>query len=1627
MSKRGFGSSVRISFLAFSYMLVITLAQAQDVKQAVPQAPVTDSDGDHVKERNAWFFRGRIIPGKPTAELRHRAYQTKVQMRAQRAAEQFVLPQTPRAAAFSLGSWTPLGPVPLASDASGTGVQDYYQVAGRATAVAIDPADPSGNTVYIGGAQGGVWKSTNAATTTAAGVTWTPVIDDQATLAVGAIAIQPGNSDPAKSVILVATGEANSSGDSYFGLGILRSTDAGNTWTLIPSANGGALSFSGLGGTRMAFATATTVVAAMAASSEGVVDGAVTSGTKRGLYTSLDAGQTWTYNALLDPGSQPTDATSATSVVYNATAGIFFAAIRYHGFYSSPDGITWTRLANQPSGALSTTACPPLSTANNRGCPIYRGEITVVPGRNEIYVWFINLDSSGNSIGEGIWRSLDAGASWTQISDGGIASCGDSLGCGVQQGYYNLGLMAVPNGSTPTDLYAGAINLYKCSINSTNPTCNTSGFINLTHVYGCNPIGAPAHVHPDQHALAYMIPTSGTDSGNALIYLANDGGIYRALNGFVGLNSGSCSATNQFDDLNQNLGSMAQFVSFSQHPTDPNTLLGGTQDNGSPATVSATTSTSWVNVNGGDGGFNAIDPGVVTNWYVSNPDIQPRGLNIQECSNGVNCREGNFTSVVGSNALGGDDGAFYFPYILDPRSSTALLVGTCRVWRGPRLGGAYTVLSPNFDTLGSGTCTGSEVNLVRALAAGGPTDSNGSQTVYVTTDGLGPLDAASPTGGHVWVTTNATAGSSAFAEVAQNINPSQFPISSVAIDTSDSTGNTAYVTVMGFTGGPGHIWQTTDTGATWTDFSGSGGTAMPDAPVNAVVVDTSTHTLYVGTDVGVFQSGTVSASWSELGPNPSSGQAGFLPNVAVTALAIFNSGGQRLLRASTYGRGIWQWNLVPDFGIAISNSPQTIRSGQTATFNGTVSALNGFNNSIALSCVAATTPPPSTCTPFPAVLFATTNTPFTVTASGAIGDYSFSVQGVGSDSKNTTHQASIILHIVTTSPDFILSEPSSFPTVNAGSSNTSGSINVAAINGFTGTVALACSLTSGNGSCSVSPASVSAFPATANVTVKATNLTAGSYQLSVQGISGSTTHTLAVPFNVGDYEISGTQSLTVAPGTQGTANLTITPSTFYAGSINATCDATALSGATCTLNPANPITVNGGSSVPLTATISVPSNAASGSYNININTQGTTGVPSHSLVVALTVKQDFSVASSTPSQTVAAGQNTGPYNLMVAPSPPGSLFSSAVSLSCSQGLPTGAQCNFTPNPVTPGNSPIAVVLTIATSTTTPAGTASVTVTATSGSISHLLTVTLIVTVPKTFQLAIGQAFPANVDAGAQPVPPTAMVTVTPSYNGSLNVVCDASAVSGATCALSPQSPVTITSGVQLVLTLTLNLPNSAAPNPTNAYNINLTVADLSGQPSQQLTLPLTVIQDFSVTTSPPSQSQTVTAGRTTGAYSMTVAPNPTGSSFSGAVTLACSNLPALAQCLFNPPTPVSLGSTSQQVVMNISTVATTASLQEPGNYRLILFAMWLGLPGIVIAMRSGRRPQLGKRWRLGPMLGLVLLALTLSSCGGTSSGGGGGGGHPGTPHGPYTISVTASSGTGSGTISHSTTVGLVVQ
>ncbi len=110
-------------------------------------------------------------------------------------------------------SWHSIGPAPLHGE-----YQDSAQYTGRVTAIATHPTDPS--IVYLGTANGGVWKTTDI------GETWLPKTDQEVSLAIGALAVAPSNSN----IIYAGTGEPNLSCDSYYGAGVLKSTDAGETW-----------------------------------------------------------------------------------------------------------------------------------------------------------------------------------------------------------------------------------------------------------------------------------------------------------------------------------------------------------------------------------------------------------------------------------------------------------------------------------------------------------------------------------------------------------------------------------------------------------------------------------------------------------------------------------------------------------------------------------------------------------------------------------------------------------------------------------------------------------------------------------------------------------------------------------------------------------------------------------------------------------------------------------------------------------------------------------------------------------------------------------------------------------------------------------------------------------------------------------------------------------------------------------------------------------------------------------------------------------------------------------------------------------------------------------------------------
>jgi hypothetical protein len=158
------------------------------------------------------------------------------------------------------GGWRPLGPFAIPhGQTHGSGARSRPAVAGRVTAVAVDPADPGHLLVGTGG--GGVWESRDA------GQSWRPATDRLPTPAVGAVAFDPR--DP--TVAYAGTGQGGFSAE--LGVGLLRSLDGGGSWRLLPGDG-----LLGAGFDRLVVDPGT---------------GRLLAATTAGLYESADRGDSW--------------------------------------------------------------------------------------------------------------------------------------------------------------------------------------------------------------------------------------------------------------------------------------------------------------------------------------------------------------------------------------------------------------------------------------------------------------------------------------------------------------------------------------------------------------------------------------------------------------------------------------------------------------------------------------------------------------------------------------------------------------------------------------------------------------------------------------------------------------------------------------------------------------------------------------------------------------------------------------------------------------------------------------------------------------------------------------------------------------------------------------------------------------------------------------------------------------------------------------------------------------------------------------------------------------------------------------------------------------------------------------
>ena len=138
----------------------------------------------------------------------------------------------------SAGAWQLIGPSKADDPDILTFSGAQYFTSGRVTALAIDPSCSNRRCrVWVGAAGGGVWRTDNALSGN--GASWTFISDSFGTNAIGTL-----TNDAPNNALYAGTGEANASGDSEAGLGIYKSTDGGNAWTLLASTIGPITTFS---------------------------------------------------------------------------------------------------------------------------------------------------------------------------------------------------------------------------------------------------------------------------------------------------------------------------------------------------------------------------------------------------------------------------------------------------------------------------------------------------------------------------------------------------------------------------------------------------------------------------------------------------------------------------------------------------------------------------------------------------------------------------------------------------------------------------------------------------------------------------------------------------------------------------------------------------------------------------------------------------------------------------------------------------------------------------------------------------------------------------------------------------------------------------------------------------------------------------------------------------------------------------------------------------------------------------------------------------------------------------------------------------------------------------------------
>jgi BNR/Asp-box repeat. len=309
--------------------------------------------------------------------------------RAAVAAKKLRDQQIPSGTSTFGGAWTQIGPNPVVQGLRSPGAQRFGAMSGRIGALAIRP---SNGQFILGAAQGGIWLY-DAGTGT-----WSAKTTDQTTQAMGALAVAPSND----AIIYAGTGEGALSGDSYFGNGVFKSTDGGNTWAKIS----GDTYFNGVSMSRIVVdpANADHVYAAVLRGRGGARRVSPPDPTKFGIWESKDGGVNW---ALIQKVKDNFGATDLEMDPQNSL--ILYSSFWGDAIYKSIDGgKKWKPVMTGLPIADYAGAQTRFSIAISHPSP---------GGSGTLYAGFDWIDGAGHQPSR-VFKSTDGAASWAILPAG---------------------------------------------------------------------------------------------------------------------------------------------------------------------------------------------------------------------------------------------------------------------------------------------------------------------------------------------------------------------------------------------------------------------------------------------------------------------------------------------------------------------------------------------------------------------------------------------------------------------------------------------------------------------------------------------------------------------------------------------------------------------------------------------------------------------------------------------------------------------------------------------------------------------------------------------------------------------------------------------------------------------------------------------------------------------------------------------------------------------------------------------------------------------------------------------------------------------------------------------------------